>query len=95
MSVLHDIAEPVLALFSCLTWLLTWLLAFFKGKKKVPSGTFLSFSVCLHLDLLATTVSEALIEAINSSCCVEDLLLTRVERMALRANFQVDVFTHG
>ena len=43
--------------------------------------------------LLATcSVAETLLEAIDSTSCVYDLLLACVERVALRTNVQVNVF---
>ena len=39
--------------------------------------------------------AEALVEALNTSAAVNQLLLTSVERMALGANFDVDLRLSG
>lgn len=44
---------------------------------------------------LAAARSKALVETINSAGSIDHLLLARIERMALRADLEVNVFTDG
>lgn len=45
--------------------------------------------------LLANQGAEALVEAVNTTTGVNDLLLASVERVAFRANVQVQIATSG
>jgi len=45
--------------------------------------------------LFDSSVTEALVKAINSTRSIDHFLLTRVKWVALGTNFQVNIFTHG
>ncbi|MFT7243013.1 MAG: hypothetical protein ACI82A_000355 [Candidatus Azotimanducaceae bacterium] len=45
--------------------------------------------------LSTTTIAKALVEPIDSTCCVDNLLLTSIKRMALRTNVKVEVIAFG
>lgn len=64
----------------CVSWLR-------KNKNRPPAeADSLSLTEKLTLDV------EPFLEALNTSACIDELLLAREERMAVRANFNADVF---
>ena len=58
-------------------------------------GAFFDTNNLLLWLLLAAASLEPLVETINTSSGVDDLLLTCIERMAVGTDFQVDILTGG
>ncbi len=59
-------------------------------QKKAPEGAFFKQTVWL----LRATSTESLVEPINTTCRVDNLLLTGIERMTVGADFQMDVLAN-